>query len=62
MYFAHPIDVFCLSNFEKKMRVYQGFLFGVILVLIFIRAILKPSINNKMVSIYGICTTDMYLH
>ena len=28
-YFAHPIDFFCLTNFEKKMRIYQArFLFG----------------------------------
>ena len=29
MYFAHPIDFFCLTNFEKKIRIYQvWFLFG----------------------------------
>ena len=29
MYFAHPIDFFCLINFEKKIRIYQvWFLFG----------------------------------
>ena len=29
MYFAHPIDFFCLTNFEKKIRTYQvWFLFG----------------------------------
>ena len=22
-YFAHPIDLFCLTNFEKKIRIYQ---------------------------------------
>ena len=22
-YFAHPIDFFCLTNFEKKIRIYQ---------------------------------------
>ena len=28
-YFAHPIDFFCLTNFEKKIRIYQvRFLFG----------------------------------
>ena len=28
-YFAHPIDFFCLTNFEKKKRIYQvRFLFG----------------------------------
>ena len=28
-YFAHPIDCFCLTNFEKKIRIYQvRFLFG----------------------------------
>ena len=28
-YFAHPIDLFCLTNFEKKKRIFQvWFLFG----------------------------------
>ena len=28
-YFAHPIGSFCLTNFEKKIRIYQiQFLFG----------------------------------
>ena len=28
-YFAHPIDFFCLTNFEKKIRIHQiRFLFG----------------------------------
>ena len=28
-YFAHPIEFFCLTNFEKKIRIYQvRFLFG----------------------------------
>ena len=28
-YFAHPIDFFCLTNFENKIRIYQvQFLFG----------------------------------
>ena len=28
-YFAHPIDFFCLTNFEKKIRIYQvRFIFG----------------------------------
>ena len=31
MYFTHPIGFFCLTNFEKKIRIYQvWFLFGVI--------------------------------
>ena len=31
MYFAHPIDFFCLPNFEKKIQIYQvRFLFNVI--------------------------------
>ena len=32
MYFAHPIDFFCLTNFEKKKKqIYQAlFLFGMI--------------------------------
>ena len=49
-YFAHPIDFFCLTNFGKKIRIYQErFLFG-----------MSPgvdsyscpfgTINNKMVS------------
>ena len=30
MYFAHPIDFFCLTNYEK-IRIYQvWFLFGMI--------------------------------
>ena len=50
MYFAHPIDFFALP-IVKKMRIYQvWFLFGLIPVLILIRAILEQSINNKMVS------------
>ena len=45
-YFAHPIDFFCSTNFEKKIGIYQvRFLFGIL-----IRAILEQSINNKMVS------------
>ena len=67
MYFANPIDFFCLTNFWKKkqQQIYQvWFLFGVIPVLILIRTILKQSINNKMVSKIqvGMSTTDMYLH
>ena len=28
-YFAHPIDIFCPTNFEKKIRIYRvRFLFG----------------------------------
>ena len=50
MYFAHPIDSFCLTNFEKK---YEFIRYGCslvwFLVLILIHAILEPSINNKMV-------------
>ena len=31
MNFAHPIDFFCLTNFEKKIQIYQVlFLFGMI--------------------------------
>ena len=51
--FAHPYWLFCLTNFEKKIRIYQvRFLFALVwvLVLILIRAILEQSINNKMVS------------
>ena len=61
MYFAHPIDFFCLTNFEKKKNkktkkkkktefIRYGFSLVWVLVLILIRAILEQSINNKMVS------------
>ena len=51
MYFAHPIDFFCLTNFEKKYKfIMYGFSLVWVLVLILIRAILEQSINNKMVS------------
>ena len=50
-YFAHPIDFFCLTNFEKITYLsdtvslwYESWF------LILIRAILEQSINNKMVS------------
>ena len=50
MYFAHHIDLFCLTNFGKKVRIYQvWFLFDMSHGhLILIRAILEQSINNKM--------------
>ena len=44
MYFAHPIDFFCFTNFEKK---YEFIRYGFSLVLILIRAIMEQSINNK---------------
>ena len=52
MYFAHPIDFFCLTNFEKKKNEFIRYGFSSVwfLVLILIRAILEQSINNKMVS------------
>ena len=51
MYFAHPIDFFCLTNFEKKYDfIKYGFSLVWVLVLILIRAILEQSMNNKMVS------------
>ena len=51
MYFAHPIDLFCLTNFEKKYKfIRYGFSLVWVLVLILIRAILEQSINNIMVS------------
>ena len=65
MYFAHPIDVFWLTNFEKKKEfIRYGFSLVWFLVLILIRAILEQSINNNMVSniLDGMSTTDMYLH
>ena len=50
MYFAHPIDFFALPILTK-IRIYQvWFLFGMIPGVILIRAILEPSINNKIVS------------
>ena len=57
MHFAHPIDLFCPTNFEK-IRIYQvWFLFSMspvrsptVLLRGPIRAILEQSINNKMVS------------
>ena len=62
MYFAHPIDFFCLTNFEKKYEfIRYGFFLVWVLVLILIRAILEQSINKKMVSKIwvGMSTTDM---
>ena len=47
MHFAHPIDFFALPIL-KIIR--YGFSLVCVLVLILIRAILKQSINNKMVS------------
>ena len=52
MYFAHPIDFFCLTNFEKKKYEFIRYGFSLVwfLVLILILAILEQLINNKMVS------------
>ena len=51
MYFAHPINFFCLTNFEKKYELIRyGFSLVWFLVLILIRAILEQSINTKIVS------------
>ena len=46
-YFAHPINFFCLTNFEKNTNLSGtvSLWYGVL-----IRAILEQSINNKMVS------------
>ena len=50
-YFAHPIDFFCLPNFEKNTNLSDTVSLLVwVLVLILIRAILEQLINNKMVS------------
>ena len=50
-YFAHPIDFFLPYQFWKKYEfIRYGFSLVWVLVLILIRAILKQSINNKMVS------------
>ena len=47
VYFAHPIDFFCLTNFWKKKEFMRyGFSFVWLLVLILIRTILEQSINN----------------
>ena len=49
--FCSPYWLFCLTNFEKKCEfIRYGFSLVWVLVLILIRAILKQSINNKMVS------------
>ena len=64
MYFAHPIEFFYLTNFEK-IHIYQvRFLFGMVPGVDFFRDILEQSINNKMVNKIwvGMSTTDMYLH
>ena len=52
MYFAQPIDLFCLTNFEKKKYEFIRYDLSLVwfLVLILIRAILEESMNNKMVS------------
>ena len=54
MYYAHPIDFFCLTNVEKKKKkqIYQvWFLFGMSPgVDSYSCTILEQSINNKMVS------------
>ena len=57
---AHSSFINLSCNFLK----WKFFSLVWVLVLILIRAILKQSINNKMVSkIYvGMSTTDMYLH
>ena len=64
MYFAHPIDFFALSILKKKYE-FIRYCFSLVwfLVLIFIRAILEQSINNKLVSKIevGMSATDMYL-
>ena len=66
MYFAHPIDLFCLNNFEKKNTNLSGMvsLWYETWCWFFIPAIFEQLINNKMVSkiLVGMSTTDMYLH
>ena len=52
-YFAHPIDFFCLTNFEKNKNLSDTvslWSWCLVLVLILIRAILEQLINDKMVS------------
>ena len=51
MYFAHPIDFFCLTNSENNKEFIRcGFSLVWVLVLMLICAILEQSMNNKMVS------------
>ena len=51
-YFAHPIDFFALPILEEKKYKFIRYGFSLVwfLMLILIRAILKQSINNNMVS------------
>ena len=59
MYFAHPIDCFCLNKFEK-IRIYQvWFLFGVIPGVDSYSRHFGTMVNKTSV---GMSTTDMYLH
>ena len=52
MYFAHPIDFFWITKFEKKIRIYQvWFLFGISPgVDSFLRSFETIKKSNKMVS------------
>ena len=55
MYFAYPIDSFCLTNFEKKIGIYQvRFLFSVIPGV--------DSYHNGEQNLSWMSTTDMYLN
>ena len=47
-HFAHPIDFFCLTNFNNYELIMYGFSLVLFLVLILFRAILGQSINNKL--------------
>ena len=63
-YFAHPIDFFCPTNFEKKYEfIRYGFSLVWVLVLIITRAILEQSVKqNGEQNLSWKSTTDMYLH
>ena len=58
------LTFFALSIFKKYEFFMYGFCLVWFLVSILIRAILKQSVNNKMVSTiyFGMFSTDMYLH
>ena len=64
MYFAHPIDFFCLTSFEKDTNlsgmVSQSLVW--FLVLILILANVEQSINNKMVSKILVCLLLIYIY
>ena len=61
-YFAHPIDFFALPILKKYEFIRYSFSLVWVLVLILIRAILRQSINNKMVSKFKLeCLLLIYI-